>query len=350
MAETRPQARTHSDPVKLLIDTDISVDVDDVGALCIAHALADRGEAQILGVVHDINLAAGIGAVSAISHYFGRDDLPLGAYRGPVVAGVQGDFPEFMRNGRGVYVDAVVQAFKPRIQNASQVPDAVEVYRRALAATDPQSVVVVCIGHATNLFDLLKSTDGASLVASRVRKLVFMGGFKGSPRVYTDPLYKGEVEWNFGACGGGCGGYDVIGNITRNALALWPSQVPITFVGFRTGEGVFTGSSSLLSERPGSPCAFAYHHFCAELEWNCGLWWGRQSWDPMAVLYAVRGDTHGYYIEAAGSLRVESSGHSRWTPAEQGLSTACPSSTLPPLLPIGIPSWCRSEHKSEHPH
>ena len=34
--------------VQLIIDTDMAGDVDDVGALCLAHALADRGEAAIL--------------------------------------------------------------------------------------------------------------------------------------------------------------------------------------------------------------------------------------------------------------------------------------------------------------
>ena len=32
-------------PVPLIIDTDMSFDVDDVGAVCVAHALADRGAA-----------------------------------------------------------------------------------------------------------------------------------------------------------------------------------------------------------------------------------------------------------------------------------------------------------------
>ena len=32
-------------PVPLIFDTDMSIDVDDVGALCVAHALADAGDA-----------------------------------------------------------------------------------------------------------------------------------------------------------------------------------------------------------------------------------------------------------------------------------------------------------------
>ena len=43
--------RLHSDlqmpPVPLIVDTDLSIDVDDVGALCAAHALADVGEVRL---------------------------------------------------------------------------------------------------------------------------------------------------------------------------------------------------------------------------------------------------------------------------------------------------------------
>jgi inosine-uridine nucleoside N-ribohydrolase len=38
-------------PQRLIIDTDMSGDCDDVGAVCMAHALMDNGEAELLAVV-----------------------------------------------------------------------------------------------------------------------------------------------------------------------------------------------------------------------------------------------------------------------------------------------------------
>ncbi|MCK9316355.1 MAG: nucleoside hydrolase, partial [Verrucomicrobia bacterium] len=35
-------------PAKIIFDTDMAEDVDDVGALALLHALADAGEAEIL--------------------------------------------------------------------------------------------------------------------------------------------------------------------------------------------------------------------------------------------------------------------------------------------------------------
>lgn len=44
-------ARVAGTGVPLIIDTDMSFDVDDVGALCVAHALMDNGEADLLAVM-----------------------------------------------------------------------------------------------------------------------------------------------------------------------------------------------------------------------------------------------------------------------------------------------------------
>ena len=77
----------------LLIDTDMSIDVDDVGALCIAHALADLGEARILAVIHNTASPTAVGAISVINEYYARGDIPIGAYRGRVGAPGDGQSP-----------------------------------------------------------------------------------------------------------------------------------------------------------------------------------------------------------------------------------------------------------------
>lgn len=119
----------------LILDTDMDFDVDDVGALCLAHSLQvytyslqldhtkgilcksrqwnlgiwglplvlddldtfkdhdffnldvgfclqDLGEAELLAVVHSTGYPTAIGAVSVINHFFGRDDILLGAFKG----------------------------------------------------------------------------------------------------------------------------------------------------------------------------------------------------------------------------------------------------------------------------
>lgn len=67
---------------KLIVDTDMGFDVDDVVAVCLANALHMAGEAELLAVVHDTGCELGIGGVSAMNHFYGHDNVTLGAWKG----------------------------------------------------------------------------------------------------------------------------------------------------------------------------------------------------------------------------------------------------------------------------
>lgn len=60
----------------------MGMDVDDVGSICIANALQDLGEAEILAIVHNTGFKLGVGPISSINNWYGHDDIPLGAYKG----------------------------------------------------------------------------------------------------------------------------------------------------------------------------------------------------------------------------------------------------------------------------
>ena len=53
-------------PVKVIFDTDMLTDFDDVGALACLHALADAGECEILATVSSTRGNASVGAVEVI--------------------------------------------------------------------------------------------------------------------------------------------------------------------------------------------------------------------------------------------------------------------------------------------
>ena len=80
---------------------------------------------------------------------YGRDDIPIGAYKGTGLT-LAGNPPL-------TYVDSLVRHFPSPIRDSTQVPDAVEVYRRVLAASPPRSVVIASVGLQTNLELLLRS-------------------------------------------------------------------------------------------------------------------------------------------------------------------------------------------------
>ena len=138
---------------------DVCVRACRSGALCVAHGLADRGEASILAITHDTGYSAGVGAVSVVNAYYGRDHVPLGAYVGDVgdPAHTPSTTQEWTNQARGWYVQDLLDRFPSRVRDASAVPAAVAVLRRALADAPDGSVTFVAIGHATNLHALLSS-------------------------------------------------------------------------------------------------------------------------------------------------------------------------------------------------
>ena len=74
-------------PVKVIFDTDMLTDFDDVGALACLHALADAGECEILATISSTRGNASVGAIEVINHYYGRSGLPVGAPKGMGVMG-----------------------------------------------------------------------------------------------------------------------------------------------------------------------------------------------------------------------------------------------------------------------
>ena len=75
-------------PVPLIIDTDLSVDVDDVGMLCLAHALADANEATILAVLHDAGTLHGVGAICKVDMQINDDSQYTGIFQPGKAAGM----------------------------------------------------------------------------------------------------------------------------------------------------------------------------------------------------------------------------------------------------------------------
>src|SRR5690242_4431100 len=78
-------SRTQTVPhqaVPVILDTDIGPDYDDVGAVTILHALADRGEARLLAIVASNKNELVAPTIDVFNTYFDRPDLPIGAPKG----------------------------------------------------------------------------------------------------------------------------------------------------------------------------------------------------------------------------------------------------------------------------
>ncbi len=65
---------------RLIVETDIFSDVDDVGALAVAHALADEDRCQLAAIGVNTPSIYGVGAARAVNAFFGRPDIPVGRF------------------------------------------------------------------------------------------------------------------------------------------------------------------------------------------------------------------------------------------------------------------------------
>jgi len=235
--------------VPVILDTDISSDVDDVGAVAVLHSLANEGKAEILAMMVSAVNPTAASCLQALNNYFGRPGVPVGTIFGKGVA------------DESKYTAAVSREFAAAGRVEHQ---AVALYREVLSRQPDSSVVVVTIGYLTNLRNLLESGPddtsplaGTELVARKVKKLVTMGG-----------QYPKGREWNF---------YQD-GPATAKVVADWPT--PILFVGFESGVKVLTGSG--LRDTPvGNPLRRSYELYNGLTD--------RPSWDQVTVLYAVEG-------------------------------------------------------------
>lgn len=272
-------------PVPIILDTDFSPDVDDVGALAILHALADQGEADILGVVISSGDPDAAGAVDTVNTYYGHPNIPIGVTWNPTVV------------TESPYTKTLALNFPNSLQKdiTPVAPHAVKVYRQLLAAQPDCSVTIVSIGFLNNLRDLLNSSPdeiselpGFELAKTKVARIVMMGGH------YPDSAsHPAGAEYNF----------VMDAESTYAVIREWPT--PIIFSGFELGVDIITGATLQEQTPPDNPVRVAY-----KLYTGGG---GRNSWDLVTVHYAVRGSAGGYQLCAGGSNEVTRDGKNCWS-------------------------------------
>lgn len=271
-----------ADAVPIIYDTDMTGDVDDVGALAILNKLANLGEANMLAVVTNNGVKGKSigGCIKAINTYYGNPAVPIGTYRGAKYAEMADP-----------YDSKVKEEFAKDTPPDDQLPTALHVYRTTLNAAADDSVTIVSVGFMVNLRELLESPAdadspfaGIDLVKRKVKKLVVMGG-----------AYPAGQEWNFSGNG--------VGPETAMAVEKWPT--PILFSGVEIGQGITTGVR-IKSSSPHNPVRRAY-----ELYNNFS---GRSSWDLTAVLAAVRDPKFYWDIKEDGYNQVGQDGKNVWSP------------------------------------
>ena len=273
-------------PVKIIFDSDMGPDFDDVGAITILHALAAKGECKILATMASDGYPYIAPTLEVFNGYFCHPEIPIG------VPGA--DAPAFSCPNH--WNDSLTVKFLHKTKTNKDYPSATEVYRKVLAEQEDNSVVIVTVGFLSNLSSLLQSKPdeysqlgGRELVAKKVKKWVAMAG--------------GFPEGNE---------FNINQHASASVYAInnWPT--PILFSGFEIGEKIMTGHKVATLGSIDSPVHWAYRYCLSNYENRQSV--NRNSWDHTAVLCAVRNPEDYFYVIGRGTFICNLDGSNSWDP------------------------------------
>ena len=280
------------EPVRLIFDTDMGNDIDDALALGCIHALASRGECELLAVTLTKSGKHAAPFCDIVNTFYGRGDIPIGCVRG-------GPTPKEGNYTRAVAVakDGGQLRYPRSVRDSQSVPEATEVLRKTLAAQPDGSVAIVQVGFSTNLAALLDSKGdehsplaGPELVKKKVRLLSAMAG--------SVHFAEYNVKMDVPAA--------------RRVFNTWPT--PIVFSPFEVGKVIKFPAASI--ERDFAyvehhPLRDAYHAYKK-------MPYDRETWDLTSVLQAVRPDCGYFTLSKPGRVVVHDDGRIRFRAEPRG--------------------------------
>jgi hypothetical protein len=274
---------------RIIFDTDITGDVDDVLALAMLHSLADRGACEFLGVTISKNNPLTASFVDAENTFYGRPNLPVGVTR---------DAAAQKRESK--YLKLADSPDYPHdLKRNEDAKDAVELIHELLSQQPDHSVTIISVGIASNLANLLKSSRGVDLVKQKVQTLSIMAGA-------------------FAFCSGT--NYHLEANVIngigymQTVADQWPDDVLIVWSGYEIGEALPFPRLAIRHDLDYLP-----HHIVKEAYLlHSGPEHDRPCWDESSVLHGVFPERGFFGLSQPGRLKVLADGFTRFTPAKDG--------------------------------
>ena len=272
---------------RILFDTDITGDVDDVLALAMCHNLSDRGACEFLGVTISKNNPLTVSFVDAQNTFSGRPNLPVG---------VTHDSTAQRRESK--YLKLADSPDYPHdIKHNDAARDAVDLIRELLDKQPDHSVTIVSVGIASNMANLLRSSGGAELIRRKVKCLSLMAGAF---------AFCNRTNYHLEA--------NVINGISymQTVANEWPDEVPIVWSGYEIGEALPFPRMAIKHDLNYMP-----HHIVKEAYLlHSGPEHDRPCWDESSVLYAVFPERAYFGLSEPGRVIVLDDGFTRFTAAK----------------------------------
>ncbi len=282
-------AQKKAEPAHIIFDSDMGPDYDDAGAITILHALAAEGEVRILATIASTKYEGVAGVLNVFNTYFKRPNIPVGVPKGEAL-----DLRDWQH-----WTDTLLVKYPHRIKTNNEAWDAVELYRKILAAQPDQSVTIVTVGFLTNLSNVLNtppdqysSLSGKELIKKKVKLLVCMAG-----------KFPSGFEFNVMKDA----------SASQNVFENW--NTPVIFSGFEIGEKIKAGLPLIHdSAIKNDPVKDVFRISIPQAKEDS---LGRKSWDETAVLIAIRGYSPWYDLHR-GKMIVAADGSDTWDDNGEG--------------------------------
>ena len=280
-------------PKKIIFDTDLGGDCDDVVALDLLLSAHKAGECDLIGVSYSYTCRTAPGCIYEILRQHGCENIPIARM----------DIPADSKPYAGTYATPVVEKFgdenTPTYEN---VPEAVRFLRTLLACNEHVTLVVT--GSMSNLCGLMASRpddvsplDGMALMEKSVDEVAVMGcNFWHENAMNPDPGYIAAdgtlmpvCEWN------------IFCDIPAARYAFHNCPVPLVCSPFELGFNMFSGGEMCRYGKGETPDSLSLLvHGAGEH--------GQHSWDPATALYGIYGARPWFYKTVKGQIVIDEQG------------------------------------------
>jgi len=278
---------------KIIFDTDIGGDADDLGAIAMLHNYVKRGDCELLAIMSWSDDEYAVPAIDALNRFYLHPNIPIGTRK------------DGTSTSPTNYNQAIAKNFEYKL-TYNDVPDATDLYRKILASAVDNSITIVTVGPLLNIQRLIQSKpdkhsplSGDVLISKKVKEFVIMGG----------KFPKGDNEWNFNGNMAGVTKF-VIENL----------KVPIVFSGFELGVQIKTGAIFNDIDN-NTPLYQGFMYFSEHAPWMKDQFKGKilnnSTFDQTAVLYAVNGGTDVLWEKITGGYcKADDTGGNRWVKSD----------------------------------
>lgn len=283
---------------KIILDTDIGGDCDDMGALAIVQNACKKGIIRLLGITLSTNNPYSAACADAVDRYY-KNVVPIGQTKTQIPGDKDADHEKF-------YGKYIAEHYENAYFPSEKIPeDSVTLLRKTLSENKGGKITIISIGFCTNLANLLESKgdkhsplEGKALMENSVKKIVMMGCYfpdANGPEMECGGEFV-SAEWNVKA--------DI-----RAAQKLFSlSPVPIVVCPFSVGYKMMTGMELIKSDKY-NPVSEAY------LFHSQGA---RDSWDPATVYYGIYEDEECFSLTEKGNIKIDDKGVSTFLPSPYG--------------------------------